>query len=65
MFDPNWEKIWPQRPSNVVFIAIFALLSIQLFVQLLLFALKGIPYVTYEKNLLIIPVPLLFAQHWT
>ena len=31
-----------------------------MFVQPLLFALKGTPHVKYEKNLLIVTVPLLF-----
>ena len=31
--------------------------------QPLLFALKGIPQVKYEKKLMILPVSLLFSQH--
>ena len=34
-------------------------------VQPLLFALKSILQVKYEKNLMILPVSLLFSQHWT
>ena len=37
-------------------------MSTQVFVQLLLFALKGIPHVKYETKLLIMPVSLLFPQ---
>ena len=38
-------------------------ISIQVFAQPLIFALKGIPpHVKYEKNLLKMPVSLLFSQ---
>ena len=62
------QKFGPKRLSNVAFLAIFALnflsSSTQVFAQLLLFALNGIPHVKYEENLLIMPVSLLFSQHW-
>ena len=35
-----------------------------MFAQPLFFALKGIPGVKYEKKLSIMPISLLFSQHW-
>ena len=36
----------------------------QVVLQPLLLAFKGNPQVKYEKNLMLLPVPLLFSQHW-
>ena len=54
------QKFGPARPLSVTFLVIFALNSTQVFVQPLVFALKGIPHVKYEKNVLLMPVSLLF-----
>ena len=50
IFDPNREKIWPERPLNLVFLAITDMNSTQMVLQSLTLALKGIPLVKYEEK---------------
>ena len=49
----------------MAFLAIFALNFLSGVSTTLLFSLKGIPHAKHEKDLMIMPVYLLFAQHWT
>ena len=49
----------------MAFLAVLPSISTQMFVEPLLFALKGIPHINMKKKpLLIMPISLLFSQHW-
>ena len=73
-----WHTVWPQMAQiwdslksilvnrNYIIINFMTLrLTKKIFFFFpYFFPLKGIPHVKYEKNLLIMPVSLLFSQHW-